>query len=228
MRRVPPLSRYELRKAKYVLHLVPRRSSSVLSCASKRVIYFLVEIDQCNRFGSYARSSKNVFRHPDSQAAEFSSSRHHLRGSVARVIVQFIVLFPTNVKLITNGYPPQSRAVLLSPVSPRTQPELKTSPSFATEFTMSFDDDSRIVIKEGQPRPPSASSRPASSKGDKRKSATKAATPAPRAATPSSRGRNGGEGKPDGFGTVRCVQTFPTGLVVSTGSDGTVSFYRAK
>jgi len=86
-------------------------------------------------------------------------------------------------------------------------------PQFLTEFTMSFDDDSRIVVKEGMPPPPAPSSRPASSsKREARKSTT----------TNTARSHGGG-GKPDGFGTVTCVQTFPTGLVVSTGSDGTVS-----
>ncbi|CAN0080547.1 unnamed protein product, partial [Scytosiphon promiscuus] len=101
-------------------------------------------------------------------------------------------------------------------------PTKQASPPFPTDFIMSFDDDSRIVIKEGHPRPPSASSRPASSKGETRKSTTKAPAPSPPATTFSSRSRNGREEKPDGFGTMRCVQTFPTGLVVSIGSDGTV------
>lgn len=78
---------------------------------------------------------------------------------------------------------------------------------------MSFDDDSRILVKEGQPSPPPPPSRPgSSSKAEKTKSA--AVPPMP----------NGGGRKPDGFGTVKCVHTFPTGLVVSTGSDGAVSW----
>eukprot|EP00903_Cladosiphon_okamuranus_P016097 g14858.t2 len=91
-------------------------------------------------------------------------------------------------------------------------------PQFLTEMTMSFDDDSRIVVKEGQPPPPLPSSRPASSsKGEKRKSApTHVDAAAPPALT-------GGGRKPDGYGTVTCVHTFPTGLVVSTGSDGAVA-----
>ncbi|CAM9091877.1 unnamed protein product [Ectocarpus fasciculatus] len=93
-------------------------------------------------------------------------------------------------------------------------------PQFAAEFTMSFSDDSRIVVKEGQPPPPPPPSRPASSKGETRKSTT-AQSSVP-AVGLSSRGLNGGRGKPDGFGTVTCVHTFPTGLVVSTGSGGTV------
>lgn len=84
---------------------------------------------------------------------------------------------------------------------------------------MSFEDDSRLVVKEGQPPPPFPSSRPASSKGEKRKSTATHAAPAPPT-------RHGGGRKPDGFGTVTCVHTFPTGLVVSTGSDGTVSLWR--
>ncbi|CAM9405657.1 unnamed protein product [Ectocarpus sp. 4 AP-2014] len=91
---------------------------------------------------------------------------------------------------------------------------------FAAEFTMSFSDDSRIVVKEGQPPPPPPPSRPASSKGETRKSTTtQGSVPAVGLST---RGLNGGKGKPDGFGTVACVHTFPTGLVVSTGSGGTV------
>ncbi|CAM9413076.1 unnamed protein product, partial [Hapterophycus canaliculatus] len=106
-------------------------------------------------------------------------------------------------------------------------PTRQLPPQFSTEFMMSFDDNSRIVVKEGQPCPPSSPSRPASSKVETRKSTTKAAAAAaaaapPRATTSSAGGLNGGEEKPDGFGTVRCVHTFPTGLVVSTGSDGTV------
>lgn len=86
---------------------------------------------------------------------------------------------------------------------------------------MSFSDDSRIVVKEGQPPPPPPPSRPASSKGETRKSTTtQGSVPAVGLST---RGLNGGKGKPDGFGTVMCVHTFPTGLVVSTGSGGTVS-----
>lgn len=82
---------------------------------------------------------------------------------------------------------------------------------------MSFDDDSRIVVKEGQPPPPLPPSRPASSsKGEKRKSTANHAAAAPPTL-------NGCGRKPDGFGTVTCVHTFPTGLVVSTGSDGAVS-----
>ncbi|CAM9950707.1 unnamed protein product, partial [Ectocarpus sp. 12 AP-2014] len=93
-------------------------------------------------------------------------------------------------------------------------------PQFAAEFTMSFSDDSRIVVKEGQPPPPPPPSRPASSKGETRKSTTtQGSVPAVGLST---RGLNGGKGKPDGFGTVTCVHTFPTGLVVSTGSGGTV------
>lgn len=98
---------------------------------------------------------------------------------------------------------------------PRVPCKSDLQPQFRTEFTMSFDDDSRVVIKEGQPPPPLPSSRPASSsKGEKRKST---------AAPPT---LNDGGRKPDGFGTVTCVQTFPTGLVVSTGSDGAVSYSR--
>lgn len=83
---------------------------------------------------------------------------------------------------------------------------------------MSFEDDSRLVVKEGQPPPPLPSSRPASSsKGEKRKSTATHAAAAPPTL-------NGGGRKPDGFGTVTCVHTFPSGLVVSTGSDGAVSF----
>lgn len=88
----------------------------------------------------------------------------------------------------------------------RTQ---RFQPQFLAEFTMSFDDDSRIVVKEGQPPPPATPSRPASSS---KREAQKSTAPS-----------HGIGGKPDGFGTVICVQTFPTGLVVSTGSNGTVS-----
>ncbi len=91
-----------------------------------------------------------------------------------------------------------------------SDPHETFQPQFLTEFTMSFDDDSRIVVKEGQPPPPAPPSRPASSsKREPQKSTTAPST--------------GGGGKPDGFGTVTCVQTLPTGLVVSTGSNGTVS-----
>lgn len=82
---------------------------------------------------------------------------------------------------------------------------------------MSFDDDSRIVVKEGQPPPPAPPSRPASSSKKEVRKSTSANT------APSPSSPHCGGGKPDGFGTITCVQTFPTGLVVSTGSDGTVS-----
>lgn len=85
---------------------------------------------------------------------------------------------------------------------------------------MSFDDDSRIVVKEGQPPSPRPPSRPASSKEGRKLSGNHCAA-AP--LTPSSLGHSGGGSKPSVFGTVACVHTSPTGLVVSTGSDGTVS-----
>lgn len=84
----------------------------------------------------------------------------------------------------------------------------KRRPQFAARFTMAFDDDSRIVVQEGEPAPPPPPRLSASSGGKKGK--------------PQVQKKPGGK-KPDGFGTVSCVQTFPTGLVVTTGSDGTVS-----
>lgn len=88
---------------------------------------------------------------------------------------------------------------------------------------MSFDDDSRIVVKEGKPPPPRTSSQPTSSKETRKSTGNLGAGPPP---SPSSRGLNGGGSKTNVFGTVACVHTFPTGLVVSTGSDGTVSLGR--
>lgn len=118
----------------------------------------------------------------------------------------------------TRFLPPS--ALLDAAVSLNLARTKSAQPQFAAEFTMSFSDDSRIVVKEGQPPPPPPS-RPASSKGETRKSkTTQGSLPA---VGLSSRGLNGGRGKPDGFGTVTCVHTFPTGLVVSTGSGGTVS-----
>lgn len=81
---------------------------------------------------------------------------------------------------------------------------------------MAFDDDSRIVIQEGVPPPPPPPPMSASPGGKKGKMATSTPTNVQHA---KSTGK-----KPDGFGTISCVQTFPTGLVVTTSSDGTVSF----
>lgn len=96
-------------------------------------------------------------------------------------------------------------------------PYFDVQPQFAARFTMAFDDESRIVVKEGFSTPPWTPSRPTSS-GGKGGNSNPQATPALKAFN---RGRRGG--KPDGFGTVSCVHTFPTGLVVTTNSDGTVS-----
>ncbi|CAM9458926.1 unnamed protein product [Laminaria digitata] len=74
---------------------------------------------------------------------------------------------------------------------------------------MAFDDDSRIVVQEGEPAPlPPPPLQASSGGGKKGKTIVVHAKPIGK--------------KPDGYGTVSCVQTFPTGLVVTTGSDGTV------
>ena len=87
-------------------------------------------------------------------------------------------------------------------------PAFKRLPQFAARFTMAFDDDSRIVVQEGEPAPPAPPPLSASAGGKKGKTNVQTKPVAK---------------KPDGFGTVSCVQTFPTGLVVTAGSDGTVS-----
>lgn len=77
---------------------------------------------------------------------------------------------------------------------------------FAALFTMAFDDDSRLVVKEHvQSRAtPTLSSSPFSHKRE-----SQSATQASSDAVP--------------HPTIACVQTFSTGLVVTTCSDGTVS-----
>lgn len=88
---------------------------------------------------------------------------------------------------------------------------------------MGFDDETRIVVAEGLPPQSPPTPRPASGSG--RKTAGKTTNSAKTATTTSSfatpaRGVMGQ--KPDGYGTVSCAHTFPTGLVVTTRSDGTV------
>lgn len=87
---------------------------------------------------------------------------------------------------------------------------------------MAFDDTSRIVVSEGSP--PAAGSPPPSAgkRADKSSPSNKSRPKSGRAGAAISGGRHR-HGKPDGFGSISCVHTFPTGLVVSTGSDGTVS-----
>lgn len=81
---------------------------------------------------------------------------------------------------------------------------------------MAFDDDSRLVIEEGLPAT-AAPSRPPSSSAGKRINTSAVGAPIP---TPPRERRRG---KPDGYGTVSCVQTFSNGLVVTATSEGTVS-----
>lgn len=83
---------------------------------------------------------------------------------------------------------------------------------------MAFDDDSRLVVKEGaQSRAaPSSSWSPSSDK-----KGSQSATQASSNAVPN--GSEGGVSHPTERGTIACVQTFSTGLVVTTCSDGTVS-----
>ncbi|CAM9879749.1 unnamed protein product, partial [Sphacelaria rigidula] len=92
---------------------------------------------------------------------------------------------------------------------------------FAARFIMAFDDTSRIVVSEGSP--PAAGSPPPSAgkRADKSSPSNKSRPKSGRAGAAISGGRHR-HGKPDGFGSISCVHTFPTGLVVSTGSDGTV------
>lgn len=84
---------------------------------------------------------------------------------------------------------------------------------------MGLDDDSRVVITQGPacvPSPPPSASQSQKPIGVT-PSSTKSAHDSRHARARGCRG-----GKPDGHGTVTCVHTFPAGLVVSTGSDGTV------
>lgn len=85
---------------------------------------------------------------------------------------------------------------------------------------MGFDDNSRLVIAEGIP---AAESSPVSAgkRTSKSTAASSATNSRPKSGRSSARKRP--HGKPDGFGTVSCAHTFPTGLVVTTGSSGTVS-----
>ncbi|CAM9323251.1 unnamed protein product, partial [Discosporangium mesarthrocarpum] len=98
--------------------------------------------------------------------------------------------------------------------------------TFAAHFVMSFEDNSRLVVSEGHP--PSSYDTPANNTNNPTSNNTGgegSETRGSRSTQPSGEKHKQkhrvGE-KPDGFGTMRATHTFPTGLVVTLSSDGTV------